>query len=280
MVFAATGCGGGSSSSSGGSGGAASTDKTPVTITLRHPWTGDEKKLFEQALVGFHQKYPWITVKAIGYPDSDTFDQQIVIKTINAGDPPDAFLSFGPDYVGQYCANDLWIDLSDYMKADGLSINDFAPAAISYTNYDGKQCALPSLTDAFGLYYNKDMFKAAGISEPPKTMTELMDDAKKLTVRNPDGSIKVAGFVPMQDWGQLGISDLARMWGAEWFNDNGDPQFAESPGWAAAMEWQKQLTDWYGYDNINKFYQGYSGDECSAQNAFETGKVAMMFDGE
>ena len=76
-VFAVTGCGGGSSSSSGGSGGAASTDKTPVTITLRHPWTGDEKKLFEQALVGFHQKYPWITVKAIGYPDSDTFDQQI-----------------------------------------------------------------------------------------------------------------------------------------------------------------------------------------------------------
>src|SRR5512133_1435835 len=100
-VFAVTGCGGGSSSSSGGSGGAASTDKTPVTITLRNPWTGDQKK-------------PWITVKAIGYPDSDTFDQQIVIKTINAGDPPDAFLSFGPDYVGQYCANDLWIDLSDY----------------------------------------------------------------------------------------------------------------------------------------------------------------------
>jgi multiple sugar transport system substrate-binding protein len=279
-VFAVTGCGGGSSSSSGGSGGAASTDKTPVTITLRHPWTGDEKKLFEQALVGFHQKYPWITVKAIGYPDSDTFDQQIVIKTINAGDPPDAFLSFGPDYVGQYCANDLWIDLSDYMKADGLSINDFAPAAVSYTNFDGSQCALPSLTDAFGLYYNKDMFKAAGISEPPKTMTELMDDAKKLTVRNSDGSIKVAGFVPMQDWGQLGISDLARMWDAEWFNDNGDPQFAESPGWASAMEWQKQLVDWYGYDNINKFYQGYNGDEFSAQNAFETGKVAMMFDGE
>ena len=48
------------------------------------------------------------------------------------------------------------------------------------------------------------MFAKAGITEPPKTMTELMADAKKLTVRNPDGSIKVAGFVPLQDWEQLG----------------------------------------------------------------------------
>ena len=256
-------------------------DKTPVTITLRHPWTGDEKKIFEQTLEDVpRSKYPWITVKPIGYPDSDTFDQQIVIKTINAGDPPDAFLSFGPDYVGQYCSSGLWQDLTPYMQADNISIDDFAKAAVTYTNFDGKQCALPSLTDSFGLYYNKDLFEKAGITSPPKTMTELMDDAKKLTQRNPDGSIKVAGFVPLQDWGQQGISDLARMWGAQWFDDSGKPQFAADPNWAAAMEWQKQLVDWYGYDNIAKFSQTYNGDEFSAQNALETGKVAMMFDGE
>jgi len=136
------------------------------------------------------------------------------------------------------------------------------------------------LADAYGLYYNTAMLKQAGLEGPPKTTAELTEYAKKLTVKNPDGSIKVAGFVPMQDWGQLGISDLARMWGAEWFNDNGDPQFAESPGWASAMEWQKQLVDWYGYDNILKFYGQYNNDEFSPQNAFETGKVAMMFDGE
>jgi multiple sugar transport system substrate-binding protein len=246
-VFAITGCGGGGSSSSPPTA-PLSTDKTPVTITLRHPWTGDEAKLFNQAIQHFETKYPWITVKTIGFPNSDTFDQQIVIKTINAGDPPDAFLSFGPDYVGQYCANDLWIDLSTYMQRDGLDFNDFAPAAISYTNFDGKQCALPSLTDAFGLYYNKDLFAKHGITEPPKTMTELLDDAKKLTEYNPDGSIKVAGFVPLQDWGQLGISDLARMWGATWFDDSGAPQFGTDPAWQSAMEWQKQLVDFYGYD--------------------------------
>ena len=62
LVFAATGCGGGSSSSSASSQ-PLSTDKTPVTLTLRHPWTGDENKLFEQAIGNFEKKYPWITVE-------------------------------------------------------------------------------------------------------------------------------------------------------------------------------------------------------------------------
>jgi multiple sugar transport system substrate-binding protein len=281
LVALAAGCGGDSSGNAPNTAGqAASTDKTPVTITLRHPWTGDEKKLFEQSLAAFHTKYPWITVKVIGYPDSDTFDQQVVIKTINAGNPPDAFLSFGPDYVGQYCANNLWQDLTPFMQGDKVSIDAFAPAAVTYTNFDNKQCALPSLTDAFGLYYNKDLFAKAGLTDPPKTMTELMDYAKKLTQKNSDGSIKVAGFVPMQDWGQLGVADLARGWGAGYFDASGNPQVGTQAGWADAFNWQKSLIDWYGYDNILKFYGQYNNDEFSAQNAFETGKVAMMFDGE
>ncbi len=277
VLIAAAGCGGGSSSSDSGP---VSQDKTPVTLTLRHPWTGDEKKIFTQALDGFHAKYPWITVKLIGWPDSDTFDQQVVIKTINAGDPPDAFLSFGPDYVGQYCASGLWQDMSSYMKRDNVSIDDFAPAAITYTNYGGKQCALPSLTDSFGLYYNKTLFANAGIAGPPKTMTELMADAKKLTVKNPDGTIKVAGFVPLQDWGQQGLSDLAKAWGGTYFDSDGKPHLSTDPAWTDAAEWQKQLVDWYGYDNITKFYAQYNDQEFSASNAFETGHVAMMFDGE
>ena len=55
---------------------------------------------------------------------------------------------------------------------------------------------MPLLADVYGLYYNKDLLAKAGISGPPKTISELYDDAKKLTQRNSDGSIKVAGFVP------------------------------------------------------------------------------------
>jgi multiple sugar transport system substrate-binding protein len=275
-VAACGGSGGGAASSGGGS-----TSHTPVTITLWHLFGGEEAPVFKNALAGFHKQYPWITVKPVVQPNTvnDTFDPNL-INAIKGGNPPDVALPFGPDYVAQYCTSGLWQDLTPYMERDNVSIDQFAKAAVTYTNFDGKQCALPSLTDAYGLYYNKDLLANAGITSPPKTMTELMDDAKKLTVRNPDGSIKVAGFVPLNQWEELGPSDLGRAWGAQWLDSNGDPQLSTDPGWTSAFEWQKQLIDWYGYDNIEKFFATYTNAEFNANNAFQTGKVAMTFDGE
>jgi multiple sugar transport system substrate-binding protein len=278
-LVAAAGCGGSSSSSSSASGG--TTDKTPVTIVLWHLFSGEEKKPFNDALAGFHKKYPWITIKQEVQPNTnnDTFDPNL-IAAIKGGNAPDVALPFGPDYIGQYSSSGLWQNLTPYMQRDHISISDFAPAAITYTKFGDNQCALPSLTDAYGLYYNKAMLKKAGIAAPPKTMDELMADAKKLTVKNPDGSIKVAGFVPLDNWEQLGPADLARAWGAQWFNSQNQAQLATDPGWSKALMWQRNLVDWYGYNNIEKFLLANTNNEFNPTNAFENGKVAMMFDGE
>jgi multiple sugar transport system substrate-binding protein len=273
----AAGCG-----SSGGTSASptSAASHTPVTLTLWHVWTApSEVKAFKTALAGYKAQYPWITLKVIGFPDSATFDEQI-IKAINAGNGPDVVVSFMPDYVGQYAHDGLLLDLKPYMQKDSVPTNVFAPAALTYTQFEGKQVVLPVLADAYGFYYNKDMFAKAGITSPPKTMTELMADAKKLTVRNPDGSLKVCGFLPLEMWEELDPSDLARAWGATWFNSQGQPQLSTDPGWAAALTWQKQLVDWYGYDNAIKFLSTYTGSEFDSHNAFETGKVAMVFDGE
>jgi ABC-type glycerol-3-phosphate transport system substrate-binding protein len=281
MLVLAAGCGGGSSSSSSSGGPAATIDKTPVTITMWDLWSGEEGKPFNDALKGFTKKYPWITVKQIVQPNTpnDTFNPNLV-NAINGGNAPDVAMPFGPDYIGQYCSTGLWQDLAPYMQADQVNIDDFAPGAITYTNSGGKQCALPSLTDAYGLYYNTKLLQQAGIAGPPKTMDELMADAKKLTVRNPDGSIKVAGFVPLNQWEELGPGDLANAWGAKWFDDQNKAVIGTDPGWAAALRWQKQLIDWYGYDNITKFFAANTNNEFNTSNAFQKGKVAMMFDGE
>jgi len=276
-LLLAAGCGGGGSSSSPAASG--SSAQQPVTLTLWHPWTNPEKQVFETAVKGVHEKYPWITLKVIGFPNSDTFDQQL-IKAINAGNGPDVAVSFSPEYVGQYAANDLWQDLGPYLKQDAVPADAFAPATFTYCAFQGKQVALPVLTDAYGLYYNTDMLKKAGLNGPPKTMSQLMDYAKKLTVKNPDGSIKVAGFVPLVYWEQLDPSDLSRAWGGQWFDAQGQPQLATQPAWSNALTWQKQLVDFYGYDAITKFFATYTGSEFDANNAFQNGKVAMLFDGE
>jgi multiple sugar transport system substrate-binding protein len=54
---------------------------------------------------------------------------------------------------------------------------------------------------------------------------------------------------------------------------------ADDPAWEEMARWQRKLIDWYGYDNLVRWQAG-TGDEFSASNAFETGKVAMNLDGE
>ena len=83
------------------------------------------------------------------------------------------------------------------------------------------------------------MFEKAGITSPPKTMDELTADAKRLTVKNPDGSIKVAGFVPLNLWEELDIADIGHSCGAQWFDSSGKAQLATDPAWTQAFEWQK-----------------------------------------
>jgi multiple sugar transport system substrate-binding protein len=130
LGLATAGCGG-SSGSSSSQPSATSTSHTPVTLTVWHPWTvPSEKKGFQNAVAGFHTQYPWITLKIVSFPDSSTFDQQ-VIKAVQAGGGPDVAITFSPDTVGQYAHDGLLIDLNPYLQRDHLSTGTFAPASLT-----------------------------------------------------------------------------------------------------------------------------------------------------
>jgi multiple sugar transport system substrate-binding protein len=112
-------------------------------------------------------------------------------------------------------------------------------------------------------------------------MSELADMAKKLTVRNPDGSIKVAGFVPVI--GNFYENDVGRFalgWNATYFDQSGKSTYGTDPAWKELFTWQKSLVDWYGSAQITKFVAGVAGNEWDTGNAFETQKIAMILDGE
>jgi multiple sugar transport system substrate-binding protein len=270
-ALALAGCGGGGSKDSAKD--TAATDKTPVTLTFWSPFTARELKVMNEGLAKFHQKYPWITVKSVGAITADK-----LTAAIHAGNPPDVASMFETDNLGAFCNSGAWQDLNRYIDADKFDMNQFPKTIRDYTAYKDKRCALPFLADSYGLYYNKQLLAKAGITHPPKTVDELAADAKKLTVRNPDGSLKVVGFNPLMGWYENAPVHWGPMWGATWMN--GDKSgLADSPGWEEMARWQKKLIDWYGYDNLSRWQAG-SGDEFSASNAFETGKVAMNLDGE
>lgn len=247
----------------------------PVTLEIWGAWTGRELKQFNQIFDDFTTKYPWITVKSVGGVQDPK-----IIAAIRAGEPPDVVLSFGLDSVGEFCSSGAWADLTPYIQQSNMDLSQFPGAVFKYTSFRGSQCALPFLTDAYGLYYNQAMFDKAGITEPPKTISELIADAKALTVFNPDGSIKVAGFVPWAGYYETNAATLGVPFGTHWYDETGTKSaVATDPAWKDMLTWQKELVDWYGADNMAKFVAG-QGNEWGAAQDFLTGRVAMNMDGE
>ena len=195
---------------------------------------------------------------------------------------PDVVSSFTSANVGSYCNSGAWIDLKPFLSKDKIDVNMFPKTSQYYTQYKGKRCALPLLADVYGFYYNKAMFKAAGLTSPPKTMSQLTSYAKKLTKKNSDGSIKVAGYNPFLGFYAGNAPDLsayAPLFGAKYVDGSGKSVISKDPAWSKMLTWQKSLVDWYGYKKLQKFNAG-AADEFSASHAFEIGKLAMMIDGE
>jgi multiple sugar transport system substrate-binding protein len=256
------------------SGPAAKGTKAKGTVTLWHFFSGREANAIADVVKDFEAKYPDVHVEVRSEQDDEKMRQAIA-----AGKGPDVGVSYSTAIVGSFCSSGAFQDLGPYMKRDGVSEDIFPPLVRDYTEFQGTRCAMPMLADVYGLYYNKKLLSAAGFDGPPKTAEELTAMAKKLTQRNPDGSIKVAGFVPNFGFYENTPEAWAPAWGATWLDDSLDPQIADNPAWTSMLTWQKDLVDWYGIDNLNKFTAG-AGQEFSADNAFETGKIAMILDGE
>jgi multiple sugar transport system substrate-binding protein len=251
----------------------------PVTLTVWAGWSASTHELavFKSVVAEYDKKHPEVKVKVVG----DIVDTKI-LAAIRSGNVPDVVSSFTSSNVGKFCPTGAWVDLGPYLKKDKVNMSQFPKTPLYYTQYKGKRCALPLLADTWGLYYNKALLSAAGITSPPKTISQLTADAKKLTQRNPDGSLKVVGFDPASgfyDGAPNKVLRFAALFGGHYVDAKGHSILSKDPAWAKSMEWEKSLIDWYGHDKLLRFQAGL-GDEFSASNAFEKGKLAMQEDGE
>ena len=274
LALAACGGSSGSGAGTGSSGSApAQWNGKPVTITFWNPFAGREEKDMDAVIAGFEKLYPKITVVSRGAITDDN-----IVAAIRGGNPPDLTMSESSDNLGEYCGTGAWINLAPYIARDHVDLNEMPAAVRQYTEFDGDRCAVPDLADAYGLYYNKTLFAKAGISAPPHTFAQLTADAERLTQLNPDGSIKVAGFVPTSSFYENAAAHYAPLWNAQW-DEGGKSSLSTDPAWTAYLKWDRQLIDFYGASKLTRFLAS-AGEEFSTNNAFETGKIAMEIDGE
>jgi multiple sugar transport system substrate-binding protein len=246
----------------------------PVTITLWHGFNlPADLAALNANLERFHKLHPNITVKATPNVTDDK-----ILQGVRTPRGPDIVSSFSTDAVGALCGGAL-TDLNPFLKRDGIDKSTFVTARINYTQFKGNQCTLPFLGDAEGLYYNIDMFKAAGITAPPKTWSEFTTDAVKLTKSN-GASYDQLGFMPSFHGYETTPGVWMTQWSPTWVDPDGKSNLSKDPNVSAFFNYTRELTKALGgYTKLEK-YRTTFGDEWSAENAFEVGKVAMQLDGE
>ncbi|MEU9332568.1 sugar ABC transporter substrate-binding protein [Streptomyces sp. NPDC048290] len=263
LALAASACGGGTSTDGGGSGG------SPKTLTY---WASNQgasievdKDVLQPELDKFEEQ-TGIKVELEVVPWSDLLNR--ILTATTSGQGPDV-LNIGNTWSASLQATGALLPW-DQAAFDTIGGKDrFVDSALGSTGAQGQDpAAVPLYSMAYALYYNKQMFADAGITEPPATWDQLIADGQKLSGDGKWG-LAVEGSNPSENIHHAVV--FAKQHGADFFTADGTPDFTSD----AAVTGVKQFVDLMAKDKIVA-----PGNAEYAQNQsisdFAKGKTAML----
>jgi multiple sugar transport system substrate-binding protein len=135
---------------------------------------------FEAMIADFEAANPEIHVVLQNF---DHEGYKTAIRNFLTTDSPDLANWYAGNRMAPFVAAGQFQDVSDVWEANGLS-DSLASAKASMT-IDGKQWGVPYTYYQWGIYYNKDVYKAAGV-EVPKTWDEFVANCEKFKAAGVD----------------------------------------------------------------------------------------------
>lgn len=151
---------------------------------------------------------------------------------------------------------------------------NFDPFFIGAASMDDIVYGVPLFRGQGSLFYNTDMFAAAGLTEPPKTMEDYTAYAKKLTKRDASGKPTVSGWSLRLTGGGQGIAEkfwiVLFQYGGNIVKQNYDGKwvtdFANEAGHKALKQYLENV---YTYKTVTP-------EMPADAEAFERGETAMF----
>lgn len=153
----------------------------PVTLKFWNVFTGSDGDIL-RSIVDNYNKTNKDNIKIeMDIMPNDTLQQKLP-AAIATNTAPD-FVLYGVENIASYVSNDSLEDISEFWDTMGVDKSNFLDSVVNLSYVDGKCYGTPMQYNVQYLYWNKDLFKAAGLDPetPPKTMDELADFAVKLT---------------------------------------------------------------------------------------------------
>ena len=164
-------------------------------------WCVDPNPIRKEQISLFEHKYPNIHV--INDPGADA--QRLLTQL--AGDvPPDVMTLYDPQTVSLFAKNDVLLDLSPYIKQYHIPVDKLYSGLRPYIYYQGKVVGIPENCGPYVLFYNKKLFREAGIPYPKPgwTWDECLAAARRLsTYKVVDGRqvpVRKGLFINNGDW--------------------------------------------------------------------------------
>lgn len=241
-------------------------------------WTGHEAKAMQAIVDAYNASQSRVFVR---YFTMSAIDQKALIA-IAGGDPPD-IVGLWTFNVPAYAESGAIIPLDDLAAARGLTRDAYAPRVWDLMHHEGRLWAAVSTCGTVALYYNKGLFRDAGLDpdRPPRTIAELDAANEKLTRTDSSGRIDRMGFIHTEPgwWSWL--------WGYPFGGSvYQPPERAMQAGLATAAaeanvkayRWVQSYPERWGVSNLVAFQSGL-GFYGTAENPFLLGKLAMEVQG-
>ncbi|MEZ8082011.1 ABC transporter substrate-binding protein [Enterovibrio norvegicus] len=229
---------------------------------------GSLTKVVDGMVTEFEKQNPDIKVNAIY---SGNYDDTRVraLSALSSGEPAQLAVMFSID-VYDLIEQDLITPFDDVMNGeeDQAWLNDFYPALMENGQAEGKTWGIPFQRSTIVAYYNKEMFKAAGLDpeKPPKTWDELVTMGKKLTNDDTYGLM-----IPSTGYPYWMFQALAIQNGQKLMSDDGLETYFDDPKVLETLKYWKSLSAEDGIMPTGTVEWG------TLRQAFLEGKTAMMW---
>ena len=219
----------------------------PVEISFYYPVAvaGPITKIIDGFAADFEKENPGIRVKPIyagNYPESLTK----ALTAVKGNDAPTLSVLLASE-IHTLIDEDAVVPFDGFIRTpeDQAWLDGFYTAFLENSRAAGKTWGIPFQRSTLVLYWNKEMFKEAGLDpgRPPATWNEMLEYAQKLTKRDASGKVIQWGVqIPSSGTPHWLFQGLTTGNGAQLMNSAGTQTYFDRPEVIEALQFWVDLS--------------------------------------
>ncbi len=261
--------------------GCGTTQSSSYQVNLEIWGLFDDSSIYDPIISAYKDINPHVGEIKYRKFTTDSYDSDL-IDAMASGQGPDIFL-IQNNWVPSFSSK---IEIApDTIFRDTQIKNNFPDVVYSDFVNQRNVYGVPLSVDSLALYYNRDMFNAAGITSPPKTWEEFNECVKKLTKLDENGNIVQAGAAIGTAYNINRSTDILNLFmlqnGVQMVNDQGtkatiDVGVVDSQG-DVVKAGENALGYYAQFANSKSPLYTWNKGLHYSLDAFAENKVAMMF---